>query len=777
MRTRLSSRWQRLAVFAVGAALALGALIIRAEGAGNAVIYLKKDTNGLFLLTIKDPEGIREFSLEPPARGRYAGEIGGCPRTFQSANVLFTDPGDFTPVMNAYIVDCAGNRDDLLIPAPADGAARSRSVAPPEPPPVSLAQAGAEAPGAPATLSPPERSIARAKADLSYPIAELGSCGSEEACRAYCEELANIRACIDFAEKHSFATREEAEAGRRFAAAGGQGPGGCTGRDSCAAYCEDISHIEECLTFGERHGFLSGRELEEAKIVARLRGEGAAFPGGCASKAACEAYCTAGGHEDECIAFGERSGLIPPGELAMAKRMLPLIREGKTPGGCNTKAACEAYCTNPANMRQCIAFGEEHGLIPAGELEMAKKFLPLMEKGETPGGCRSKEACEAYCSGEGHFEECIAFGVKGGFISEADAELARRTGGKGPGDCKSREACEAFCRDPQNSDTCAAFAREHGIETDGPGGCKNIEECRAYCQGPAHQGECGAFAQERGLEITGPGGCRGKEQCEAYCRAEVRRDEFEAFFRAQGAEGGGQGMGRDGSPPESSDELRAVPVFTGPTYSADFDLKCDQGWNPEIDATGRKYCAIQDCNADPNLRGRNLAVRKDAFGRNVCVPPGFEGRPPQFDATHLEEQYRQQPGPQYQKPPQQPCPLMPTVDQCPPGMRKTVVHDSPACGTYYACVPEGASMPPPASSEDPAVRCAVQGGAWNGVACQFAAPPPPPPSGDPAAECISHGGAWTGTECRLPSAPAGFRADFWPGVAGLLQAFVPGMLR
>lgn len=545
MRTPLTSRGQRLAVFGIGAVLALGAIIIRAEAAGNAAIHLKKDSNGLFLLTIKDPEGIREFSLEPPAKSRYAGEIPGCPRTFQSTNVLFADPGDFTPVMNAYVVDCAGNRDDLQIPPPQDGAARSRRVSPPAPPPAPAAEQPAEAPAAPAVPAPEERAIqreaAREKANISYPIAELGNCGSEASCRAYCDDLANVRVCIDFAERHGFISPEEAAEGRRFAEAGGAGPGGCTSRDSCTAYCEDISHIEECLDFGERNGFLSGRELEEAKIVARLKREGQAFPGGCTSKASCETYCTQSGHEDECIAFGERSGLIPPEELAMAKKMLPLIKAGATPGGCKTKAECEAYCQELENMRACIAFAEEQGLIPPEELEMAKKFLPLMEKGETPGGCRSKEACEAYCSGEGHFEECIEFGVKGGFISEADAELARKAGGKGPGGCKSKEECESFCRQPENLETCTTFAREHGIETAGPGGCKDIEECRAYCQDPAHQDECEDFAKERGLGITGPGGCEGKDQCSAYCQDPSHRDECEAFFQDQGIEFSGPG--------------------------------------------------------------------------------------------------------------------------------------------------------------------------------------------------------------------------------------------
>ncbi len=527
----------------VAAVFIVGAAVVSVQaGASNASVTLKKETSGLFTLTINDPDGIQSFSLVPSGKGPYGGEITKCPRTFQNTNVLFTDPSDFTPVMPATVTDCQGNTDELEIPPPDGGATRSKRLKPPVPPPPPLSPEPTPPPATERAAEPasrPARSEAEteaAKAKISYPVSELGNCGSEAACRAYCEELAHIKACVAFAETHSLMTAAEAEQGRRFAEIGGKGPGGCTSRESCAAYCEDVSRIEECLKFAEENNFLSGDELREVRAVAKVKREGVAFPGGCTSKAACETYCQEANHIEECLSFAERSGLIPPEELAMAKKFLPLIQAGKTPGGCTRKETCEAYCQRPANMRACLAFAEEQGLIPAEELEMAKKFLPLMEKGETPGGCRSKETCEAYCGEAGHMEECISFGEKTGFISKEDAELARRNGGMGPGGCRSKAQCEIYCGDPAHVEECVSFAERSGLINAedaefarqaggmGPGGCRSREECEKLCSDPAHSEECVNFSVRAGqiepeeAAFAKTLNCRSREECIILCK-------------------------------------------------------------------------------------------------------------------------------------------------------------------------------------------------------------------------------------------------------------------
>ena len=63
----------------------------------------------------------------------------------------------------------------------------------------------------------------------------------------------------------------------------------------------------------------------------------------------------------------------------------------------------------------------------------------------------------------GHFEECIDFGARVGFIEPEQAEKIRKTGGKGPGGCDSPDVCKAFCAEPNNQEECFRFGKEHGL--------------------------------------------------------------------------------------------------------------------------------------------------------------------------------------------------------------------------------------------------------------------------------------------------------------------------
>lgn len=256
--------------------------------------------------------------------------------------------------------------------------------------------------------------IAQAQEDsFKYPIAELGNCGNKQECRNFCSQEENFESCAAFAEKHNLLPTK-------------------------------------------------GKQKKEVlKEVLKNKG-----PGGCEDREACEAYCEAEEHQNECLAFAEKHGLIPEEELKQAKKFIPLMKQGQTPGGCKSKQACEAYCHSEDHMEECLEFGRKHGLISKEDEERANKFLPLMKTGQTPGGCKSKEQCEAYCHTEEHFEECVEFGLKIGAMSEEEAAMAKKTKGRGPGNCKGREECEAFCNNPDNQETCFQFAKEHGMMKD-----------------------------------------------------------------------------------------------------------------------------------------------------------------------------------------------------------------------------------------------------------------------------------------------------------------------
>ena len=384
---------------------------------------------------------------------------------------------------------------------------------------------------------------AQETADISYPVAELGNCQNQVACRQYCDKPENSQACLDFAKKKNLMSDDEVKKAEKFLAAEGQGPGGCKSKDACEAYCNNMEHMDECISFAEKAGFMSEEELAEAKKVQAAIKRGVKPPA-CGSKKSCDAYCESGEHMEECITFGMESGFLQGKELEDARKMLAAIKRGVKPLPCKGKEACDAYCNNSENMKECMNFALEAGFMSEEEKAGAQKMLQAIEKGAMPPPCKGKEECDAYCSQEGHKEECIKFFVAAGFMSEKDAEMMRQGGfGQGgPGGCKSEEECKAFCSKEENKESCMKFGGEKGSGQgpkgpNGPGGCKTQEECDAFCNNPANQEACMKFGEKNGMPPgsnqgsgpgaggmmppngqTGPGGCKSEEECKAYCQ-------------------------------------------------------------------------------------------------------------------------------------------------------------------------------------------------------------------------------------------------------------------
>lgn len=295
------------------------------------------------------------------------------------------------------------------------------------------------------------------EADIVYPAKELNNCKDKTACFAFCDEPANIKACVNFAEKYGLISKKDAEYARKFSNSG-RGPGGCRSQTACEAYCNDVKNINECLAFAERHNLMPKEELEEAKKIQQALIKGAKLPGGCRNKQECETYCDGPEQMEECLAFAEVAGFMPPEELEDARKYLKAVKSGVRAPPCRGKAVCDTYCEDPAHFEECIAFAEAAGFISPEEVAMAKKT-----GGKGPGGCRGKDGCERYCEDEKNFEVCVDFAIEYGFISKEDAELARKTGGKGPGGCKGQDECDDFCQDSANQETCFNFAKDHGL--------------------------------------------------------------------------------------------------------------------------------------------------------------------------------------------------------------------------------------------------------------------------------------------------------------------------
>jgi len=267
---------------------------------------------------------------------------------------------------------------------------------------------------------------------IVFPISELGNCTDKEACRKYCDDQTHMDSCITFAKVHGLMNEKEVERAEKFRKklGVGGGPGGCRTPGECETFCRNIDNMNVCIAFAEEQGF-SDPHIEEAKRIQKYIQGGGAMPGGCNSKESCEAYCSDFSHAEECFWFAEKAGI------------------NQVRGGVGGRFSAQGGS----------ASGGEGG-IPPGQFQ---KLLELIKKGETPGGCTSKDGCETYCQAEGHLEECIAFGEKVGFIEPGQAEKIKQLGGKGPGGCSSPQACKAYCSDQTHQEECFKFAEEHGF--------------------------------------------------------------------------------------------------------------------------------------------------------------------------------------------------------------------------------------------------------------------------------------------------------------------------
>ncbi|MBI4137951.1 MAG: hypothetical protein HY472_01740 [Candidatus Sungbacteria bacterium] len=394
--------------------------------------------------------------------------------------------------------------------------------------------------------------------DVEYPVAELGGCEDQAACKAYCDDPANAEACLAFARKFELVDEQILEQAEHVREAARSGPGGCDSEASCRAYCEDFDHADECNDFAADQGLISREEAERNKKLSRPG------PGGCRGDE-CRVYCEDAAHQDECFEFAVENGFINEAEAERIRNLKSRFKEleSESPGGCRGEQECRAYCEDPDHIDECLEFGRKHGFVSEEQASQIKKI----GAGGGPGGCRGAQQCKAYCDEPGHEEECLDFGEKHGLIPKEDAERFRKVIAKpGPGGCRGRQ-CEQVCNQPGNEEVCLEFAEQEGLipkeevqrarkflaasRDGGPGGCRG-RQCEQFCQDPAHGEECFDFAKKEGLispeeekqfeagiklqqvvqQSGGPGGCRSDEECRTYCADAARAEECVAFGAA-----------------------------------------------------------------------------------------------------------------------------------------------------------------------------------------------------------------------------------------------------
>jgi len=225
----------------------------------------------------------------------------------------------------------------------------------------------------------------------------------------------------------------------------------------------------------------------------------------CESQSECQIYCDDVQNIESCINSAEKYGLMTSEEIAEAKKIIPFLKAGTTPGQCKSELECNAYCDKEENLIECVDFALKIGDINEKEAQMIKK-----SGGKGPGGCK-KDECKTYCDDETHINECVDFAVQNGMMDAEEAEMVKKTGGKGPGGCKGKEECDNYCKDEANIETCIDFSVQNGFmnaeeaemvkKTKGksPGDCKSKEECDKFCESEEGRDICLEFSRQYGI--------------------------------------------------------------------------------------------------------------------------------------------------------------------------------------------------------------------------------------------------------------------------------------
>lgn len=437
---------------------------------------------------------------------------------------------------------------------------------------------------------------------------------------------------------------------------------------------------------------------------------------------------------------------------------LQLLQQIGGPGGCSSEESCRSFCDDPTNFDTCINWAQEHGLMSGDEAERARKFAEQGRNFSGPGGCQSPEECESFCNQPQNHEVCLDFAVGQGFLTSDEAERIKefrreaerfREEGErikerievdpefdkeralqiietqgGPGGCRTMDQCEEFCEEPQNQETCFAFAERHGlfknreavekirkiISDGGPGGCKGKDQCHEFCEDPANFEVCIEFAEEhefikpeeverakrgaRALKEGGPGGCHSPRECESFCSNPTNQEVCFEWAKGHGF--------------VSEEQIRMMEEF--------------------------------------KQRREQIEREFERKGEEFRPPEGFH--PPGDGETFPAGQCFIDP-----------CANWPSGEDCP--IKAPVVPvacNDPNCNSG-PCLGSGTVSPPPEAEHIRA--CFEKGGVWTGSTCEFPkgefTPPPeysplpkytpiysptPEVHENPATRCAKEGGTW-----------------------------------
>ena len=197
-----------------------------------------------------------------------------------------------------------------------------------------------------------------------------GGCKGKAECDAFCQSPEHMDECMNFAVKNGMMSAEEverAEQGMQMMQKGG--PGGCKGPEECRAFCDNPDNQEECMKFAKDNNMMPQEEMKRMEKDIKMMRQGG--PGGCKSPDECRTFCDNPSNQEECFKFARDNGIAPQEQLQQMEKGMQMIRQGG-PGGCKNPEECRTFCDDPSNTNECMNFGEKSGMMKPQEVEMRR---------------------------------------------------------------------------------------------------------------------------------------------------------------------------------------------------------------------------------------------------------------------------------------------------------------------------------------------------------------------------------------------------------------------
>ncbi|MEK7607493.1 MAG: hypothetical protein AAB484_01015 [Patescibacteria group bacterium] len=307
--------------------------------------------------------------------------------------------------------------------------------------------------------------------------------------------------------------------------------GNCKDKTECKAYCEIADNESACQSFAAKYGInqdddQSGATNDRQEKIMKDGGPGNCAKGSDNPEKTCRQYCSVQTNMRECVSYARERGLMKGRDLEEAEKVLKALDSGATlPAGCTDEESCRNTCENPKDvsvMRACFDFAEKAGLLPPNvDRAQAEKMFSLIESGKAPfKSPKDFEQCENPANDE-ILDKCINFAIENGFIPPEEVEMIKKTGGRGPGGCRGREQCETYCA--TNNEECFKFAEKHDLIS--PEDRQRMTEGSEKMKASLEDTQEGQY----GRDMQGPPGERSMGERSQYGKNRRLDDKFENF--------------------------------------------------------------------------------------------------------------------------------------------------------------------------------------------------------------------------------------------------------